>query len=196
DILVKQTDLKLFASVSTRFFIFDMLRQTVSLVLKKQLWKVHWATLSSTTPYYKEQHKQGPTSRPFKIASLDHLVLTVKDLDKTVDFYTRVLGMEATTFKGGRKALNFGEQKINLHVHRQEFEPKASIPTPGSADLCFITITSLDDVLKHLKACNIDIVEGPVERTGAVGTIRSLYVRDPDGNLIEVSNYINKVDRI
>ncbi|BFY99300.1 hypothetical protein BsWGS_02341 [Bradybaena similaris] len=158
--------------------------------------KVHCATVSSTTPCYKEQHKPVLSSRPFKIASLDHLVLTVKDLDKTVDFYTRVLGMEATTFKGGRKALNFGDQKINLHVHHKEFEPKAHVPAPGSADLCFITHTSLDEVFQHLRACNIDIVEGPVERTGAVGIIRSLYVRDPDGNLIEVSNYINKVDRI
>ncbi|XP_059143891.1 glyoxalase domain-containing protein 5-like isoform X2 [Physella acuta] len=136
------------------------------------------------------------SGRPFQISSLDHLVLTVKDLDKTVDFYTRVLGMEATTFRGGRKALNFGEQKINLHELGKEFEPKATVPTPGSADLCFLTQSSLDDVMGHLKVCDICIVEGPVERTGAVGSIRSIYVRDPDGNLIEISNYTNRVNRL
>uniref|UniRef100_A0A2C9JHS0 Glyoxalase domain-containing protein 5 n=1 Tax=Biomphalaria glabrata TaxID=6526 RepID=A0A2C9JHS0_BIOGL len=136
------------------------------------------------------------SGRPFQIASLDHLVLTVRDLDKTVDFYTKVLGMEVTTFKGGRKALNYGVQKINLHEYGKEFEPKSHIPTPGSADLCFLTTSVLDDVLEHLQRLNISIVEGPVERTGAVGSIRSIYIRDPDGNLIEISNYINRVDRL
>ncbi|GFN74980.1 glyoxalase domain-containing protein 5 [Plakobranchus ocellatus] len=96
---------------------------------------------------------------------------------------------------GGRKALNFGEQKINLHERGKEFEPKAEVPTPGSADLCFITATGLDDVQEHLQKCNVSIIEGPVERTGAIGGIRSVYIRDPDGNLIEISNYIKKVVR-
>lgn len=142
----------------------------------------------------KQQYRDFAT-RPFQIARLDHLVLTVKDLDKTVEFYTKVLGMEATTFRGGRKALNFGEQKINLHEQGKEFDPKAVLPTPGSADLCFITMSGLDDVQDHLQKCNIPVIEGPVERTGAVGGIRSVYIRDPDGNLIEISNYIKRVER-
>ncbi|GFS25019.1 glyoxalase domain-containing protein 5 [Elysia marginata] len=154
----------------------------------------HHAVGSSSTFDAKQQSRDFAT-RPFQIAGLDHLVLTVKDLDKTVEFYTKVLGMEATTFRGGRKALNFGEQKINLHEQGKEFDPKAVIPTPGSADLCFITMTGLDDVQKHLQKCNIPVIEGPVERTGAVGGIRSVYIRDPDGNLIEISNYIKKVMR-
>ncbi|XP_025109421.1 glyoxalase domain-containing protein 5-like isoform X2 [Pomacea canaliculata] len=129
-----------------------------------------------------------------KIKRLDHFVITVKDINATVDFYTRVLGMEVTTFKGGRRALNFGKQKINLHEQGKEFEPKACWPTPGSADVCFITSTRLEDVLDHLKACNVPVEEGPVERTGAIGLIRSVYVRDPDNNLIEVSNYASNID--
>ncbi|KAM4709859.1 glyoxalase domain-containing protein 5 [Discoglossus pictus] len=126
---------------------------------------------------------------PFRIHRLDHLVLTVRSLEKTVNFYSRVLGMEVTTFKGNRKALTFGMQKINLHESGKEFEPKALIPTPGSADLCLITETPLSTVLQHLQACEVDVEEGPVSRTGAVGEIRSVYFRDPDHNLIEVSNY-------
>ncbi|OCT99114.1 glyoxalase domain-containing protein 5 [Xenopus laevis] len=126
---------------------------------------------------------------PFRIQRLDHLVLTVRNLDKTIKFYTKVLGMEATTFKGGRKALSFGIQKINLHETGKEFEPKASLPTPGSADLCLITETPLTTVVQHLKVCGVPIEEGPVSRTGAVGEITSVYLRDPDHNLIEVSNY-------
>ncbi|XP_041359514.1 glyoxalase domain-containing protein 5-like [Gigantopelta aegis] len=125
----------------------------------------------------------------FTVDRLDHFVITVKDLNKTVDFYTRVLGMEVTTFKGGRKALNYGNQKINIHEHGKEFEPKASSPMPGSADICFITSTKIEDVVQHLKSLDVEIIEGPVERTGAIGPIRSVYMRDPDDNLIEVSNY-------
>ncbi|KAM9310209.1 glyoxalase domain-containing protein 5 isoform 2-T2 [Pholidichthys leucotaenia] len=126
---------------------------------------------------------------PVEVSHLDHLVLTVKSIPDTISFYSSVLGMEVITFKGNRKALSFGHQKINLHQLGQEFEPKAKHPTPGSADLCLITKTPLSTVAVHLKASGVDIEEGPVERTGAVGTITSLYFRDPDRNLIEVSNY-------
>ncbi|MCQ2048748.1 ring-cleaving dioxygenase [Stutzerimonas stutzeri] len=122
------------------------------------------------------------------ISHLDHLVLTVADIEKTVDFYTRVLGMQLVTFGEGRKALTFGNQKINLHQAGREFEPKAERPTPGSADLCFIVATPLDRVIAHLETQGVSIIEGPVQRTGATGPIRSVYVRDPDLNLIELSN--------
>jgi len=124
-----------------------------------------------------------------KIDRLDHLVLTVADVTKTCEFYERVLGMETVTFGTGRKALAFGQQKINLHQSGKEFEPKALRPTPGSGDLCFIASTPLPEVIQHLKGERIDIVEGPVARTGATGPMQSVYFRDPDGNLIEVSNY-------
>jgi catechol 2,3-dioxygenase-like lactoylglutathione lyase family enzyme len=124
----------------------------------------------------------------FILDSLDHLVLTVRDLDTTIAFYRDGLGMEEVTFGQGRKALAFGSQKINLHQAGREFEPKAQTPTPGSADLCFLTKTPLDAVIAHLKGLKIQIEEGPVGRTGAMGRLRSVYVRDPDGNLIEVSN--------
>ena len=125
-----------------------------------------------------------------KIDRLDHLVLTVADLDKTCAFYESVMGMRVVTFAGGRKALGFGRQKINLHQAGHEFEPKADRPTPGSADLCFIAETLLDEVMAILIHQEIAIVEGPVERTGAEGPMRSVYFRDPDQNLIEVSNYV------
>ncbi|MGL5514341.1 MAG: VOC family protein [Sporomusa sp.] len=120
---------------------------------------------------------------------LDHLVLTVFDLDRTVNFYSTVLGMEVIRFGTGRIALSFGSQKINLHVAGKEFEPKAKTPLPGSADLCFIVNISLDEVIKHVNEHKIDIIEGPVTRTGALGPIQSIYIRDPDGNLIEISTY-------
>lgn len=125
----------------------------------------------------------------FAIDHLDHLVLTVANIDATVDFYTSALGMELVTFDG-RTALRFGVQKINLHQAGNEFEPKAAHPTPGSADLCFITKTSLEDVISHLISKGYAIELGPVERTGAVGRMHSLYLRDPDSNLIEISNYV------
>jgi catechol 2,3-dioxygenase-like lactoylglutathione lyase family enzyme len=127
-----------------------------------------------------------------KIERLDHLVLTVADLTKTCEFYERVLGMETVTFGAGRKALAFGQQKINLHQAGKEFEPKAVKPTPGSGDLCFIASTPLAEVIEHLKGEGIDILEGPVPRTGATGQMQSVYFRDPDGNLIEISNYIDE----
>lgn len=124
-----------------------------------------------------------------QIERLDHLVLTVANIATTCAWYRRVLGMEVVTFAGGRTALAWGQQKINLHQHGHEFEPKASHPLPGSADLCFITGTPLNDVVAHLQANGVPIIEGPLQRTGALGAMVSLYVRDPDGNLIEVSNY-------
>jgi catechol 2,3-dioxygenase-like lactoylglutathione lyase family enzyme len=124
-----------------------------------------------------------------KIERIDHLVLTVRDIPSTCKFYTRVLGMEEIAFGGGRRALRFGGQKINLHQAGEEFEPKASKPTPGSADLCFIADVPVEQVIGHLKSHGVEIVEGPVDREGARGPIESVYVRDPDGNLIEISNY-------
>lgn len=126
-----------------------------------------------------------------KIDSLDHLVLTVKDIDATAAFYSKVLGMDIITFGGGRKALSFGAQKINLHQHRAEFEPKAQNPTPGSADLCFITSVPMPEVVSHLSSRDVAVIEGPVQRTGATGPILSVYFRDPDMNLIEVSNRVH-----
>jgi catechol 2,3-dioxygenase-like lactoylglutathione lyase family enzyme len=126
-----------------------------------------------------------------RVSHLDHLVLTVKDIEATVSFYTRVLGMAATTFGGGRTALVFGSSKINLHQAGHEFEPKAAVPTPGSADLCLIVDDDLDSVQAQLAAAGVAVEVGPVRRTGAVGEIISVYIRDPDQNLIELSNYLS-----
>ncbi|WP_282943397.1 VOC family protein [Paenibacillus sp. RC67] len=126
-----------------------------------------------------------------KIDRLDHLVLTVRSIEAACDFYQQVMGMEVLTFGSGRKALQFGRQKINLHQHGQEFEPKATSPLPGSADLCFITEMPLDEVIGYLVQNSVPVEEGPVRRTGAIGPIESVYFRDPDGNLIEVSNYVD-----
>ncbi|WP_459660511.1 VOC family protein [Acinetobacter calcoaceticus] len=125
-----------------------------------------------------------------KISHLDHLVLTVADIENTCNFYQTVLGFEVITFKGDRKALKFGHQKINLHQLGNEFEPKALHPTSGSADLCFISDTPISEVAAHLNQLNIQIEEGPVERTGAMHPILSVYIRDPDQNLIEISNIL------
>ena len=127
-----------------------------------------------------------------RVERIDHLVLTVRDIAATCDFYSRVLGMEVVTFGGGRKALQFGRQKINLHERWKEFEPKALAPTPGSGDLCFITEVPLPQVVDQVRSCGVQIIEGPVRRTGAMGPIESVYVRDPDGNLIEVSTYLDR----
>ncbi|MER5644522.1 VOC family protein [Streptosporangium sp. NPDC002524] len=124
-----------------------------------------------------------------RVERLDHLVLTVADIEATVDFYVRVLGMTPVTFQGGRRALSFGQQKINLHRAGKEFEPKAERPTPGSADLCLVVGTPLDRVVAELAAAGVAVEEGPVGRTGALGPMVSVYVRDPDGNLVELSDY-------
>jgi len=123
-----------------------------------------------------------------KVEGLDHLVLTVKDLEATCGFYAGVLGLEVVTFGDGRKALALGAQQINLHEQGQELEPRAQHPTPGSADLCFHTSTPLSEVMGHLAACGVAIIAGPVRRTGARGIIESVYLRDPDLNLIEIAN--------
>lgn len=124
-----------------------------------------------------------------RIDRLDHLVLTVNDIEATVDFYSRILGMEAITFGDGRWALTFGKSKINLHKARQELEPKAADPRPGSADICLIADGTLGAVVDELEGNSVRIEEGPVTRTGALGPIRSVYVRDPDRNLVEISTY-------
>ena len=126
------------------------------------------------------------------IDHLDHLVLTTAHEAACIDFYTRVLGMRLESFVGGtppveRKAFKFGNQKINLHIKGKEFEPQAEIPTPGSLDLCFIADRPLKDVIEHLQTLNWPIIEGPGMRTGATSKINSIYVRDPDQNLIEIS---------
>ena len=124
-----------------------------------------------------------------QIDRIDHFVLTVASIEATCEFYARVLGMQVVTFGQGRKALAFGRQKFNLHQAGKEFEPKAEVPTAGSADFCLITTTPLDEVVAHLGACGVPVLEGPVTRTGATGAIRSVYIRDPDRNLVEISNY-------
>jgi len=121
------------------------------------------------------------------IDHLDHLVLTTADESACVRFYTEILGMTLETFGEGRKAFKFGNQKINLHVKGSEFEPKAHLPVPGALDLCFIASIPLDEVIARLEQKGAEIVEGPVMRTGATSRIRSVYLRDPDLNLIEIS---------
>ncbi|HXF16818.1 MAG TPA: VOC family protein [Burkholderiales bacterium] len=125
-----------------------------------------------------------------EIDRIDHLVLTVRDIDNTCAFYAGTLGMKIVNFGAGRKALAFGSQKINLHQQGKEFEPKADCPKPGSGDFCLITSVPMQQVTAHLQAHGVALIEGPVKRTGAVGTLLSVYFRDPDLNLIEVSNYI------
>ncbi|MFG0418062.1 VOC family protein [Pseudomonas sp. zjy_8] len=124
------------------------------------------------------------------IDHLDHLVLTASNPGATTHFYTQVLGMRLETFGSGRLAFSFGNQKINMHVRGREFEPKAYLPVPGALDLCFIASIPLDEVIKHLQQLDWPIVEGPVMRTGATGPIRSIYLRDPDLNLIEISELV------
>jgi len=122
-----------------------------------------------------------------RIRRLDHLVLTVRDMAATCAFYTRVLGMRESTFGEGRKALLFGSQKINLHPAEAPLAPHAVRPTPGAADICLLAENPMPEILAHLEACGVPVEEGPVRRTGATGPILSVYVRDPDGNLVEIS---------
>jgi catechol 2,3-dioxygenase-like lactoylglutathione lyase family enzyme len=124
-----------------------------------------------------------------KVVGLDHLVLTVNDLEATIHFYTRVMGMSVRAFERGRLALRFGSQKINLHEAGQEFEPHAHRPLPGSADLCFVTEAVLEEWLEQLAASAVEVVKGPVPRLGALGPMTSVYGRDPDGNLLAVASY-------
>lgn len=129
-----------------------------------------------------------------RVSRLDHFVLTVESIDATVAFYTRVLGMKAITFAAGRTALTFGISKINLHEAGKEFEPKALHPVPGSADLCLIVEEDIGSLMSELKDAGVEIELGPVQRTGATGPIISCYLRDPDQNLIELSNYAPAAD--
>lgn len=122
-----------------------------------------------------------------QIAALDHLVLTVADISRTREFYQTALGMAAVTFGDDRHALRYGQQKINLHQAGAPFAPHAQLPTPGSADLCFLITGSLEAAMAHLQTWEVPVVAGPVLRTGAIGRLRSIYIRDPDGNLIELS---------
>lgn len=124
-----------------------------------------------------------------KIDSIDHVVFTVKDVNATCEFYAKVLGMEIVSFGQGRKALAFGSQKINLQQFGRESTLIAEKPTPGSADICFVTTVALSDVVAHLNSCDVRLIGGPVERNGARGMMMSVYFRDPDLNLVEVSNY-------
>ncbi|MGW8161118.1 MAG: VOC family protein [Desulfobulbales bacterium] len=122
---------------------------------------------------------------------LDHLVLTVNDIEATCRFYADILGMKVIEYAGGRKALLFGRQKLNLHEAGREYAPHAQSPTPGSADFCFLTSLPMEKVLDHMAKRQVRVIEGPVRRTGATGPILSVYFRDPDGNLIEIANHLS-----
>ncbi|MBB5909108.1 VOC family protein [Actinoalloteichus hymeniacidonis] len=124
-----------------------------------------------------------------KVERFDHLVLTVADIERTQEFYRDVLGMEPVTFADDRHGLAFGVQRINLHPSSEAIAPAATYPVPGSADVCLVTLMAISEVKDHLRACEVRIEEGPVTRVGALGPMISLYFRDPDGNLIEVSRY-------
>jgi catechol 2,3-dioxygenase-like lactoylglutathione lyase family enzyme len=124
-----------------------------------------------------------------QLERIDHVVFTVHDIDVTCDFYSRALGMEVVTFAAGRKALRFGRCRINLHQRGREFEPKAANPAPGTQDICLVTSTAMAEVIEHLQSVGVEIIEGPVPRTGAIGPMESVYFRDPDGNLVEVAHY-------
>lgn len=123
-----------------------------------------------------------------KIDALDHFVLYVRDIEATCAFYEKALGMQPVTFGNGRRALAFGTQKINLHQLGRPHAPVADNPVGGAGDFCLLTSIPLAEVQRHLEACGVDVFEGPVQRTGARGTLLSVYFRDPDGNLVEVSN--------
>ena len=128
-------------------------------------------------------------TRPL-VRAIDHFVLTCADVQATMDFYARVLGMEAETFAGGRRALKFGSQKINLHQKGAEFAPRARVATAGSGDFCLLSDVPVAEIAAHLAAEGVEIIEGPVSKTGATGPLISVYFRDPDGNLVEVSNLV------
>jgi catechol 2,3-dioxygenase-like lactoylglutathione lyase family enzyme len=135
---------------------------------------------------------EGSYTHTIRISHIDHIVLTVADIEKTCAFYHGVLGMEIVTFGEGRKALKFGSQKINLHQKGKEYQPTAASPAVGTGDMCFIANTAIELMINDLKEKGVQPIEGPVEREGANGKIISIYLRDPDNNLIEISNYINK----
>ena len=139
-----------------------------------------------------QEEEDRATQRESRPAhQLDHLVMTVRDIDTTCEFYCKIMGMETVEFGDGRKALASGDQKINLHQIGNEYLPHAENPTPGSADLCFLTDISLDTLIAQMRENKITIVEGPITRTGAKGPIHSIYIKDPDGNLIEIANQLS-----
>ena len=144
--------------------------------------------MHAKTEEFERQSLQSRTAM-IHVTRLDHLVLTVSDVTITCDYYQRVLGMKSIVFGEERRALTFGNQKINLHHEGHELNPCADRPTPGSADLCFLVDGPMEKVLGHLQSCGIEPVEGPVLRTGALGPMQSIYLRDPDLNLIELSIY-------
>jgi inorganic pyrophosphatase len=152
-------------------------------------------TVKQAVDRYAETKVEGVLSRAgskgVRITHIDHLVITVNDVARSCEFYSETLGMDVRTFAGGRKALHFGKYKINLHPAGKEFEPKAKTPTAGSVDLCFIIEGELDDFINHLKEIGVEIESGPSRRNGAVTELRSIYFRDPDGNLVEVSEQID-----
>ena len=125
------------------------------------------------------------------IERIDHVVITTTQPNACIAFYTGVMGMKLEHFGEGRRAFSFGRQKINLHVKGSEYEPKAHLPVSGSVDICFIADRPLDQVIERLAAANVNIIQGPVPKTGAIGNLRSVYVRDPDLNLIEISEYVS-----
>lgn len=127
-----------------------------------------------------------------RVDRLDHIVLTVRSVEETVAFYERVLGMRGEVFGGGRVALAFGDQKINLHLAGQEFNPHAAVPVPGSADFCLTTTVPIGEVVTHLAAQGVDLLIGPVPKVGARANLRSVYFRDPSGNLVEVANEVTE----
>ena len=132
--------------------------------------------------------------QPMRVSGIDHIVLTVRDLEATRRFYERVLGMETRVMANGRSALHFGRQKINLHRAGSEVEPRATSPAPGCADLCFVIHSRISDALDELRALGVPIIEGPVQRSGALGEMVSVYFNDPDGNLVEVSSYDDEAE--
>lgn len=140
------------------------------------------------------QAARGPAGAPLYLDRLDHLVLTVRDIAATRDWYARVLGMASLDFGEGRAAVAFGEQKINLHQSGAESSPGAARPTPGSGDLCILTATPIAAVLAHLAARGVPVEQGPVARTGAQGPLQSIYIRDPNGNLIEIANQVGDTE--
>ena len=157
--------------------------------------ELEWATCAPGDGYNRDMAGSAPDDAPapdsgaVEVVSLDHLVLTVADVERTIEFYRTVVGMTPFTFGGGRRALRFGTSKINLHQLGAEIAPHAAAPTPGSADLCFVTTTPPAKTLDLLAACAVPVEQGPVPRTGALGPIVSVYFRDPDGNLIELGYY-------
>jgi catechol 2,3-dioxygenase-like lactoylglutathione lyase family enzyme len=180
DVIQHNTELAARHGAARRQFFADTRQR-----LTDAAWRA-WSQQPGTGPTRAEP---GPPEPPVTVTSLDHLVLTVADLDQTAGFYQRVLGMRPVTFGAGRRALQFGTSKINLHQAGQEITPHAARPVPGSADLCLTTTAPPGQLLAHLAAQQVPVENGPVPRTGAQGPITSIYIRDPDGNLIEIASY-------